>query len=412
MRRATRCLLWLFVFSMPWDVVALPAIGTISRLLGIAAVGAGVLTTVAETRFRRPGVIFWLALAFTVSSVLSLFWTISDAATLGRAWTYAQLLGIVWIVWEFARTGEDQQSLLVAFSLGAFVPVADLLRNFNAGVPSLDDIRYSAGGFNANDLGLTLVLGIPMAWQLLLNCRGAVRFMASIYCLVAPVGVLLTGSRAAFLAGIVAVSIIPLTLPRRSLRSFLTVSTVLVVAAAATLVVVPAQNWARILTIQQEIGVGGTFTGRVDIWRAGWSVFLERPVLGVGAGAFESAVNPLLNAATASHNVPLAVLVEQGIVGFAIFAALLGACAWIVVGLPPPERKLWSVLMLSWLVGVMSLSWQYRKLTWLLFGLLAAQGAAVMGRRQGPNHEESGVRDGARRTFVRRPEARGATQLS
>ena len=71
----------------------------------------------------------------------------------------------------------------------------------------------------------------------------------------------------------------------------------------------------------------------------------------------------------------LALLVEQGVVGLFLFASLLLACAWTIVGLPSPERKLWAVLMLGWLVGVMSIDWQYDKITWLLFGLLAAQSA-------------------------------------
>jgi hypothetical protein len=78
----------------------------------------------------------------------------------------------------------------------------------------------------------------------------------------------------------------------------------------------------------------------------------------------------------------LGVLVEQGIVGFLIYAALLGACAAAIVRMPSVEKKLWSALMLSWLVGVMSLNWEYRKVTWLLFGLVAAQSARDTVRRR------------------------------
>jgi hypothetical protein len=35
--------------------------------------------------------------------------------------------------------------------------------------------------------------------------------------------------------------------------------------------------------------------------------------------------------------------------------------------------------MLSWFVGGLSIHWQYHKLTWLLFGLLAAQGGLPTG---------------------------------
>ena len=114
-------------------------------------------------------------------------------------------------------------------------------------------------------------------------------------------------------------------------------------------------------------------SGRASIWQAGVTVFPDRPLLGVGTGAYGAAVEPLLNKRHLPHNLVLGLLVEQGVVGFLIYFGLLGACAVAIARMPPPQRKLWAALMLSWLVGVMSLNWEYRKVTWLLFGLVAAQ---------------------------------------
>jgi O-antigen ligase len=380
MRRVTYYLLWLFVFSLAWGDLALPWIGRVTYLLGIAVIGAGMLTTAMHGQFRKPGSILCLALAFVVSAVLSVIWSISAEVTLDRVWTYTQLVAIVWIVWEFARKPEEQQWLLVAFCLGMFVPEAILLHSFNTGI-LLGYQRFTASGYNADELGLTCALTIPIAWRLMLNCRGAVRVIALICFVLAPVGIMLTATRGAFLAGVVALSIIPLTLPRLSRRSAVLVTSVLIVAAAAAAETVPQVSWTRIFTIRQEMSAEGNVGGRVLIWAAGWRVFQDRPILGVGAGAFGEAVYPLLYERAGAHNTPLAVLVEQGIVGLLIFAALLGACARIIGKMAPPERIFWGVLMLSWLVGVMSVHWQYNKFTWLLFGLLAAQGALRTDRR-------------------------------
>jgi O-antigen ligase len=383
-RKTARCLLWLFVFSLPWEaVVSFAWIGTISRLLGVAAAGAGVLTVVMEGRFRRPGAIFWLASAFVLSNVLSLFWTISVDASIGRIATYAQLLGLVWLVWEFAREREEQERLMVAYCLGAFVTMTEMLANFNAGI-AYEELRYAASGFDPNDCGLTLALGLPMAWHLFLNHRGTVRFVAIGYLPIAAVSILLTGSRGAFSAAIVALSIIPLAMPRKSLRSFVLTAAVLLVAGIAAAAIVPQTSWERIVSTTDEVQ-SGTLNGRTEIWRVAVRVFEERPVLGVGAGAFRSAVEPFMVRSLkghhrSAHNVMLAVLVEQGLVGFFVFLTLLGTCAWCVGRMRPSERKLWAVLTLTWLVGSMSLGWQYRKPTWLLIGLLAAQ-AAVTSRR-------------------------------
>src|SRR6185503_10267226 len=76
-------------------------------------------------------------------------------------------------------------------------------------------------------------------------------------------------------------------------------------------------------------------------------------------------------------NVFLAILVEQGLIGIIVFIGLLAACARTILGLRGNLRKVWTVLALVWLLGSMSLNWQYRKITWLLFGLLSTQAATA-----------------------------------
>jgi O-antigen ligase len=379
MRRVTRGLLLLFVFTVPWDVVTLPGVGTVSRIVATLALAAAVLTAATEQRFRKPNVVLGLAIAFTLVSALSLLWTVSYDATVQRVATYAQLAGSVWLVNEFARTREQQQSLLGAFCLGAFVPMADLLNNFRNNVQISMAGRFSAHGINANELGLTLVIGIPFAWYLIIHRRGIVRVMALIYFVVAPFAILLTGTRAAFLSGLVALTIVPLTLPRRSWRSYVLAAVLLVASIATTAIVVPESSWARVASIPGEILDGGAMTGRRNIWSAGVQILPTHPLLGVGAGAFGAAVEPLLNKPEAPHNLALGLLVEQGIVGVLVFAGLLAACARTIFGLPSSEQTLWWVVMLAWLVGSMSVNFEYSKVTWLLFGLLAAQRAVTRG---------------------------------
>jgi O-antigen ligase len=411
-RRITRYLLWLFVFSVPWGVVgSFEGIGTITRLLGMATIGAGVLTTITEGRIRKPGVIFWFALAFAIYSMLSLFWTITYPDTAERAGTYLQYVGLIWVVREFVRTRDEMDSLLLAFCLGAFVFAVDLLRNFNADIRLRgNETRYSATGVNANYVGFALLIGFPMAWRLFLHHRGAVRVMASLYCLVAPVAMLLTAGRNSFIASCVAILIVPLTLPRGSFSSFLRV-TVLVSAVAVTIgLIVPKASWDRLLTIRDEVE-GGTLSGRTQVWDAGRRLAQERPILGFGVGAFLAATEPVLNRRSAAHSMPLCILVEQGIVGLCLFAGLIGACAWNVLGLPSPDRKLWAVLMLAWLISGMSGDAHNDKITWLLFGLLAAQ-CAIKTPRHIPEPSLGPARAAAGEVLLRPASAWPITSIS
>jgi O-antigen ligase len=383
MRSATRFLLLLFVFVTPWDAVALPLFGSITRLLGLAAIGTAVLTVALEGRMRKPDTIIWLAIAFAGWSALSLLWTISYEDTAVRAFTYVQLVATVWMVREFARTREQQQSLLIAFCVGAFVPVVSLLVNFMSNREISMRGRFSADGLNADDVGLTLAIVIPMAWYLFLQRSGTVRAMAFASFGIAPLAILLTGTRGAFLTSLVALTIVPLALRRLPLRLYVVAGGLMLAIAATVVTIVPQSSWDRVLSIKSELLDSGNMTGRSDIWQAGLQLFPEKPLLGVGAGAYGPAVEPTLGKAQVSHNTPLGLMIEEGIIGLFIFAALFAACAMAVSRMPAPERTLWSVLMFSWLVGVQSVNWESRKVTWLLFGVVAAQSGAARTVRGG-----------------------------
>jgi O-antigen ligase len=375
MRKIALVLLWLYVFTVPWDVVAFPGVGTFSRLVGLLAIAAGLLTTLAEARFRKPGGVIWAGAAFTAMAALSLFWTVDYNLTVERVWSYAQLLASVWLIQELTRTKGQLRAMFIAWCLGGFIPMVGLLMSFVED-RALVAGRFTSEGalyFNANDMGLTLVLGIPVAWYLTRDQNRWVRLMSAIYVAVAPLGVVLTGSRGSFLAGLVALAIIPLTIRAFSFRLYATLAAVLVVGGFITVRYVPESSWARLLTIQDEVSGGGTMSGRTDIWNAGLSVAFDNPILGVGAGAYAPAVMPVLHYAKTSHNSLLSITVEQGLVGLTLFVAILGGCTLVILRLSGVDRALWAVTAIAWLIGAMSVGWETRKLTWLLVGLLAAQ---------------------------------------
>jgi O-antigen ligase len=118
-------------------------------------------------------------------------------------------------------------------------------------------------------------------------------------------------------------------------------------------------------------------SGRTELWDRAWRAFLERPILGAGANAFGAAVDPRRGTQGSAHNSALALLVEQGVVGLTLFTILLATCAWAIVGLPAKQRLLWSASMLAWLIFAMAHDAHTDRVTWVLFGLLAAESAAT-----------------------------------
>ena len=370
MARLTFTLLWLLVLSLPWEgLFALGPIGTATRLIGLIAVGSGALSLVASGRLRQLGGIVILSFVFSTLALVSTLWTIWYYASYQQVTTCVQLAGLVWLVWQFASRRDQQQSLMLAYILGTYVSLAELFRNLATGV-EFGGGRYSASNLDPNDFGLTMAIGIPLAWNLFLNRRGIVRVVAAAYAPLAVVGVLLTGSRGALIETVVALAIVPLTLLRLSLRTTLVTATVLVAAAGAAVLLVPQRTWDRLMTIGQELE-GGTMSGRTGIWTAGAEAFLVRPLMGAGAGAFDAAVEPIIGPGNAAHNVFLAIVVEQGLLGLFVFLVLSAACGFGISRLPSFERKTWLVVVAVWMVGAMSLGWQYRKVTWWVVGMIA-----------------------------------------
>ena len=146
-------LLWAFVFTVPWDNFPLPFVGSVSRVFGLAVVGAALVTTAMEGRFRKPDAVLGFAIAFSVWGTLSLLWTMSYGNTVVLATTYAQLVASVWVIRGFVRTREQVQPLLAAICFGLFVPLTDLLNNLGS-VGNQQSKRFTGIGL-ADGAGLS-----------------------------------------------------------------------------------------------------------------------------------------------------------------------------------------------------------------------------------------------------------------
>ena len=189
--------------------------------------------------------------------------------------------------------------------------------------------------------------------------------------------VLLTGSRGALFAAIVAVLVSVLGSP--SGQSLAVKFAGLGVAASGTLFI-PQATLDRLLSAGTELSAG-TLTHRTVIWAAGMDAVRDHAFLGVGAGAYGPTVLKAVDIPYVAHNTFLSVFVELGVVGALILGGLLASAFLYAFLMPSLERCLWIALLLTWSAGVSSLTWEYRKPTWFLFGMVAAH---VYARRSEP----------------------------
>lgn len=395
--------LWIFVFTIPWqNAFVFAGFGTISRVVGALAVAFAVLAVVSTGRVRPLSLIQVLMLSFLCWAILTAAWTIDPLNTELRVETYVQLFVMVCIIWQLTPTPPLQQSLIRAFVLGSAVPAAGAIWGRLTGLAVKDAGRYAAANMSVNELGHIFALALAMACYLAVTERKAVWFWFYTALMgVFQVGVLLTASRGATICSAVSWMLLPWIFHR--LKTYQKGAAVILGAALvlAVLAVVPAVTWQRLAETSSEIE-SGSFSRRGHIWRAGWQVFQQHPFAGVGAGSFQTSVASQLDArrTRSPHNSFLAVGVELGLIGLALF---LGTLLCLLLGclqLPGFDGRLGLILLAVWVMTSMVSNWEYHKVTWLVFGLIATQvgGRVRLGmalRRAPAQLDERGLAYGA-----------------
>lgn len=363
-------LLWVFVFAVPWEnMVLFPGIGTIGRLLGLIAALVGIVAILTRGQFRRLATFHVVAACYIIWAALTIVWSVDQAGTLQWIQSVSQAAAIPWLIWELAGTSRRRANLLQAYVLGAYVSSFDTFMHYRSGISRFTG-RFAAQGFNPNDLGFLLALALPMAWQLGITHRNLiVRWVNRLYIPVGAIAVLLTGSRSSFVAVMMALSVVPFTMPWLTRRMKFGALGVSLASAIAIGLYVPPATWKRLATTGEEIG-SGTLNNRRVIWKAALELFPRYPIGGVGAGALPEAIGPFLGEDKTSHNTYISVLIEEGAVGITLFTLMLVSLFFHARAATGPGRRVAFVIFVMLLVGLLPRAWEHYKVTWLMFGLL------------------------------------------
>jgi O-antigen ligase len=292
------------------------------------------------------------------------------------------MLAFIW--WDLYTTRTSILAGLQAYILGAYVSIGSAIANYLSGrVFYTHYQRYSAGETNPDGFGFILALGIPVAWYLASskNTKGISNWLRSVnyaYIVLAFVGIALSGTRTALIASIVGMVFGLASLTR--VRLWVRVAILLLLVSSALYLIPYVQNlrsFQRLGTTATEL-TEGDLNNRTNNWREGFAAFAEHPILGIGGNMY-----PTINTwAKAAHNTFLAVLVELGLIGFMIFAAILliaFAEAWRQ---PKWEALFWMTALAVWSIGSSTLTWGHRKPTWLFLSLLVASAAVYKQREE------------------------------
>lgn len=203
-----------------------------------------------------------------------------------------------------------------------YMLVVVLDQNASVGAWHYSDALRINGTFielGANEMGAFFVTATLVALGFVVGSRTSNRWR--LICLAAAglavIGVILSYSRTAYVA-VLAASILLIAMPRFRLRLVVPV----LFAAMLLPTMLPHSAVERFESISLEQGARDASTeSRFDFWQIAEEQFIKRPVLGTGFHTFHHGeVNPL---EMDTHNFFLRELVEKGLIGACILAALL-----------------------------------------------------------------------------------------
>ena len=353
----------------------------------IAALGfcLTAIVVIGRRKLSRINPALVLLACFVTWALISSMWSVSPEAVVRRTGTYLQLLLFFWMVWELARDHRRVRLLLSAFLVGNLVPLTAIFYSSLIGLTFWGG-RYLMLGADPNDTALSLAISMTVALYFRATAdHRIVRWLSSVYIPLALLAVLMTGSRGGLIAALAGLLLYGVTGLLRNGKNagYLTAIVLLsVMALPAVLRMMPLDLSARLSDIPAQLQ-SGTLSGRRSIWAVGIETFLDHPICGVGAGNFVFFSSNALGKDFVEHNAFLAICVEVGIVGATFY---FGALLWLlrrILRLPAVERQFYLSAFMCWSVGALSLTWDYRKISWLLIATAAAHVRVLGNRRRG-----------------------------
>lgn len=387
-----------FVFTVPWEnAVKLGEVGRISKPLGLAAAVVWGGSVLLRRRLREPDAFQKAYFLLVVWSGLTFYWTIDAGATRSAFITYAQLLVLLFIIWDLCDNEGAIETALQAYVLGAYVAAFSIVLEFlsapDAKFPEHERLRGL--GTEVDGIALIVAIAVPAAWYLAagptsLQSGPGRRLLNFAYVPAGLFAVAITGTRGATLALLPAAIFVFWSLRRAS--PTLRIAAVGTLAAAILVLVVyaPRGPLARIQTAATATELGSedsALSGRWGIWVESSHAFLDRPVLGAGLDAHRAAVSEALDEIRTfkitekeAHNTYISVLVETGIVGFLILVTMIVIVVKRIRMLSGWRAWYWSAQLSVLAIGAMSLSLEESKSVWVFLSLGVAT-AAVAGTR-------------------------------
>lgn len=379
----------LFAFLEVLTIVGEVSLAKVAGALIVLAWLAAASTRGDQTRnfFReRPGLAY-LLIAFVGWNLMSVAWAGSSSVGLTSVMRYGLNALLLPVGYAAVRDRRDAVRLLAVLVVGATIAaVSAILSPHGAEAGGYERATGTVGDPNA--LAAALVVGLALAISFAANRvvtvpMRALSALAATFCFA---GIMLTLSRDG-LIGLGAALVFAVILGGKWRKPAL-VATATAVGGAVFYFGAVASSASR-----QRVLVLGEGSGRVSLWTIALRMIKAHPINGVGTGQFPISsahylLQPglitrgdlILSTPKVAHNTYLNIIAETGVIGGALFIAIVAFCVWCNwLAIKRLERDkderlelLARALLVAtggFLVTAFFISDEYTKLLWVLLSL-------------------------------------------
>lgn len=375
----------LTIISLP-VVDLLPTVPLLSSILipiGAATI-AGFLFEKKGEKFRGPR----YSDKLQIISLIFVFWIFLSnpmASLFGEArnwfFTFIQCWILLWLSKNLMGSEKKQQTFMWIFSVVCVISAVFAITEGQIGSTISDSVRAGGLADQPNITARYLVIAMVFLTYLISVVRSPLlRVLVIVGVAVTFIGVFFTLSRTGIVLLMIAAGLIILS--SRGKRAFF----FFLVFVLVTFVLINYSSGVIkiVETIIPSITQGQDTIGyRYALWRAGWRMWLDKPIAGVGIGKFIEfsgiyAIDlPFSQRTKIAHNTYISVLAETGIVGLIIFACMLFYTLKNFLSVNKKVdarstltlRNTWLIVFITIFVGSLTKNDQYDKFFWFIMGI-------------------------------------------
>ena len=364
----------------------LPAIPLFSSVVPL--IGAVTIVGYIFQNTKKSGKVFLKIHAISALGFLYIFWmfiTNPQAAWSGweRNWvlTFAQLWFLAFLSGDLLDTNQKHRVFFWVFSIvsavSAFVAIQQGYINEDISVYT----RSAGLAEGENSAARYFIVGMIFFSYLRIDeKKRRLGLIATIGMIVTFLGVFFTVSRTGMVLLFTAIVLMILLNPQRK-RNFLLI--VIFLIAIFTLTLMSDSIFKVIESIFPSILQGTDTIGlRYKLWGAGWRMWLDYPLQGIGIGMYPVQLRyyagydmPAKFWRAVTHNMYLQVLSETGIIGFGIFITMI---VITLKNLWPKHQKgdalgaslrtAWLIIFMVMLLGGVTMNQSADKIIWIVMG--------------------------------------------